>query len=707
MKLPVRLLEKFIEIPECPVESAERSELRHLLDDIGLEVKGVETDKERGVVFTIETLANRGDHLSVLGIAREISGRTLAQVRAPSTVSQLPDKKASVAVRRITEKCPRYAVLEMSIPEGLELRNDITPFIDEPGKHHALVDILNYVQLEMGQPMHAFDFDKIEGELSIDVTNEPETIDALDGKSYRVPPHAVVIKDKRKIVAVAGVIGCANSMVTGATRKVLIESATFDRVSVRVTARAMGLSTDASYAFERGSDPEGLIPALKRVVYLASGSAGAVKDAAISHPLGLTYVENAPTEKRKIKASVSVIRKNMNLPRIDETEVVVRLKNLGFGVEAATVGKDRELSLLVPSWRLWDVVDSYDIIEEAARSIGLNRVKGELPPLDYTTPQRNPVETVGALIRPALRGAGFIEVITKGFYSATEVALLDSLEPGVASRHIALKNSLEQSNSHMKVTNVVHLTKLLAMNKRRGVESGKVYELCRFFVKPEPLPSDEPKPAVALDYDCEREMLTLASFGRWHESDWRKEEPLEEVARLFKGAITNLIKGIGGELSVAKSESSVLHPGMQGSIKVGRSVVGFFGVVHPIIREALDLKEPAMYAELDVALLHKLITRPQAPAVSDFPAVWRDITLRIGSREQAGRVLRFIKEMGLEGLVKVSIIDDFTKTGEDFRRVTYRANFQRLDRTLRSDEVDGAMTVLVDGLRGKHSIEVV
>jgi phenylalanyl-tRNA synthetase beta subunit len=245
------------------------------------------------------------------------------------------------------------------------------------------------------------------------------------------------------------------------------------------------------------------------------------------------------------------------------------------------------------------------------------------------------------------------------------------------------------------------------MNKRRGVEAGKVYELCRFFVKPTPLPSDEPKPAVALDYDYEREMLSLASFGRWHESDWRKEEPLEEAARLFKGVIANIIKSVGGDLSVGKSEVSYLHPGMQASVKVGRSVVGYFGVVHPIIREALDLKEAVMYAECDVALLYKQLSRPQAPAVSDFPAVWRDVTLRVGSKEQAGRVVRFVKEMNLEALVKISIVDDFTKSAEEFRRVTYRMNFQRLDRTLRSDEVDGAMAALVEGLKVKHSIEVV
>lgn len=707
MKLPVRLLEKVIEIPECKSENADRSELRHLLDDIGLEVKGVEVHPERGVIYTIETLANRGDHLSVVGIAREISARTLAQVKVPAVIGELPDKKASVSVRRVTDKCSRYALLEMSLPARLELRNDIAPFVDEPGKRHALVDILNYVQLEVGQPMHAFDFDKIEGEIVIDVASQPEKIDALDGNSYDVPVGSILIRDRKKIVAVAGVIGCANSMVTESTRKVLIESATFDPVSVRVTARAMGLSTDASYAFERGSDSEGVVPALKRVLYLAGGSSGTAKDTEAAHAIGLTYVEAAPLEKRKISVALSAIRRHMNLPRLDEVEVTARLKNLGFLIETTSVGKDREFALTVPSWRLWDVCTADDVVEEAARSIGLNRVKGELPPLDYVAAERNPVEVVISTVRPALRGSGFVEVITKGFYSATDVALLESVSHGSAAKHIGMKNALEQSHSHMKITNIVHLCKLLATNRRRGVSSGKVYEYCRLFAKPEQLPSDEPRQAEQMSYNYETDVLTLASIGRWYEGEWRKEESVEDKARLFTAVASSIVKSIGGDFSVGKSESLFLHPGMQASIKCGRSVVGFLGVVHPSIREALDVSEPVLYAELSVPQMFKLLTRPQAPEVSDFPAVWRDVTLQVGTREQAGRVVRFVNEMNIDALTTVSIVDDFVKTGEEFRRVTYRVIFQRLDRTLKGEEVDSAMTGLLAALKEKHGVEMV
>lgn len=707
MKLHVRLLEKFIEIPECSPESAARSQLRHLLDDVGLEVKGVDVTPEKGVIFTIETLANRGDHLSVLGVSREILARTLGQMKLPTLATALSDKKASVLVRRATDKCSRYALLEMTLPHAMPLRNDVAAFVDEPGKRHAIVDLLNYVQMECGQPMHAFDADKIDGEIVVELSNKVEEIEALDGKTYTVPEGSILIRDRKKIVAVAGVIGCANSMVTEATKKVVIEAAVFDPTCVRITARAMGLSTDASYAFERGVDPEGIPFALKRLVALAEGSAGTIHGAESAHALGMTYLEAGAAEKRKVIVTLSAIRKELNLPRLDEVEIVARLKHLGYSVEATSVGKDRELTLTVPSWRLWDVQHRQDIFEDIARSVSLSRVRSELPPLDIEAPAKNPIEVIFERVRSAVVGSGFYEVITKGFYSAGDVALLESVERGITGKHIALKNSLEAANSHMKVTNVIHMTKLLAANRKRGVRAPKAFEFCRVFEKPEQPVTDEPRQRDPLDYNYEHDVLCLASAGRWTDSEWRKGESLEEYARLFKGAIAAIVKSLGCPFSVGKSDIGYLHPGMQASVKMGRSVVGFFGVVHPVIRQELDLKEEAFYCELDLRLVQKLISKVEAPAVSDLPSISRDVTLKIDPRQQAGRVLRILHELNLEGLKEASIIDDFRKQEEEFRRVTYRMLFQRLDRTLKHDEVDAAVSSLLDTLKGKHGIEMV
>ncbi len=706
MKLHVRMLEKLIELPECSVESAHQSQLRQMLDDLGLEVKGVEATPERGVIYTLETLANRGDHLHVVGIAREISARTLAQITMPTIASQLSDRKASVQVRRVTDKCSRYAILEMSLPTPMLLRNDVASFTEEPGKRHAIVDLLNYVQLECGQPMHAFDSEKVEGEIVIELSTKPEQIEALDGKSYTAPEGSILIKDRKKILAVAGVIGCANSMVGDQTRKVFIEAAVFDPISVRKTARAMGLSTDASYAFERGCDSEGIMHALKRLAYLAGGSAGTAKDTEAAHIIGVTYLESGSAEKRKITILLSFIRRHLNLARLEELEVVTRFKNLGYGVESKALGKDRELLLTVPSWRLWDVYNVDDLIEDIARSVSLNRVKLELPALDYSPAERNGIERLSAVLRPVLLGSGFVEIITEGYYSAADVALLEQLSPGSAQQHIALQNSLEAKNSHMKFTNVVHMAKVLASNRKRSVHSAKIFEVGRVFQRPIELPSDEPRQRDEFDYNYERDVLCFASAGRWFEGEWRKPESVEEHARLFKGALNGLISALGCAFTVGKSDSPFLHPGIQASVKCGRNVVGMFGVIHPTIRQAYELKDEAIYCELDVQLLVKFMTGVSAPVVSDLPPICRDMTLKVDLREQSGRVVRFIQEAALESLIGTSIIDDFKKAEEDFRRVTYRVTFQRTDRTLKHEEVDAAMGVLFELLGSKHGVQM-
>ncbi len=704
MKLHVRMLEKLLELPEYSAENAGSCPLRLLLDDVGLEVKGVDVSTDKGIVYTIETLANRGDHLYALGVAREISARTLAQVKVPAVAGQLSDRKASVLVRRQTDTCSRYSLLEMSLPTPMSLRNDVAVFVEEPGKRHAIVDLLNYVQSEFGQPMHAFDASKVDGEIIIDCATKVEEIEALDGKTYRVPEGSILIRDRKKIIAVAGVIGCANSMVTEGTTKVYIEAAVFDPVTVRKTARAMGLSTDASYAFERGVDPEGIVQALKRLVYLAGGSAGTAKDTEGAHVIGYTSNEASAPERRKVKVLLSWLKNNLDLPRLEELEVVTRFKNLGYGVETTPVGKDKELTLLVPSWRLWDVSNRDDILEDLARSVSLNRARQELPPLSYEAAERNPIEDLALAVRPALRGAGFVEVITRGFYSANEVALLEGLDKGLAGKHVALKNSLEASNSHMKVTNVIHMAEILAANLKRGVTAPKVFDLSRVFTVPTQAVSEDPRQREPLDYDYEHDVLSFASAGRWNEGEWRKPESLEEHARLFKGAVANSIGALGAVFSVGKSEAPFLHPGMQASIKMGRNVVGVFGVIHPAIREACDLRSEAFYAEMDARLLVKFMTKPGAVAVSDFPPISRDITLQIDLKEQAGRVLRLIHEAQLGALRDAIIVDDFRKADEGFRRVTYRVTFQSAERTLRHEEVDGAMSGLLDSLRDKHGL---
>ncbi|MBX7139195.1 MAG: phenylalanine--tRNA ligase subunit beta [Oligoflexia bacterium] len=694
MKLHQALLERLIELP-----STAEHELRAVLDDLGLEVKKVELEGGKAV-FNIETLANRGDHLSALGIAREISARFLTGIKLPASAGEISTKKVSVPVRNLTDKCLRYALMEMSLPVGMRLRADVAQILGSNPEHHPIVDLLNYVLLEIGQPMHAFDRDKVEGEVVVDLLQSAERVEALDGKTYEVPAGSIVIRDRRRIIAVAGVIGCANTMVTKETTRVLVESATFDPVCVRKTARAMGISTDASYSFERGADPEGVIAGLKRLAHLAAGAGGAVKESEGAHVLGLTQTEVQPLAVRRVTVLLSQFRKELNLARLEEVEVTSRLKNLGYQIESVAIGKsgaDRELRFTVPSWRIWDVQNPEDLVEDLARSLSLGRVKLSLPPLDYNLPPPNDFEIASSRIERALLGSGFHEVITKGFYSAEDAELLTRLQPELADRHLTMKNSVERAYSHMKVSNCLHLGRLAEQNHRRGTHTVKVYELGRLFSL---------KDNSGRVYEFERDVLTLAQSGRWFEHEYKKAELLEECVFLLKGVLESVFRAFGQELVIGESNHALLHPGVQGSLKAGRAILGYFGLLHPELKSALDLSQNLLYAEIEVEEMLRLIKPPEYADLYDLPAIRRDITLKLPLRTLAAKVMRQILEMNHSILEEVSVVDHFKKADEDFRRTTYRLTFRDKKRTLEHSEVDAIMSQLLATLREKYALDL-
>ncbi len=695
MKLHKSILQRLIDLP-----TQDRHELHALLDDLGLEVKGIEQIGAE-VIFNIETLANRGDHLHALGVAREISARSLSTLNYPAVCAELPQNKSAFPMRVLTDKCLRYALLDMTIAANMRLQPEIAAVMGEGAADKpAIVNYLNYIQLELGQPMHAFDRDKVEGEVRITLSKDKKEVQALDGKTYAVPAGSILIEDSKKVIAVAGVIGLANSMVSKATTRVLIESATFDPISVRKTARAMGISTDASYAFERGQDLENVLYALRRLAQLTQGLGGTVKDADGSHVIGLSYAQGEPTAKRKINFRLSDLRREMNLGRLEELEILSRLKHLGYTLELvdqSLKGSDKIYSAQVPSWRLWDVEHWQDIAEDFARAHGLNRVKQILPALDYEQAKPDPVEELTAKIEGIILGNGFLEVISKGFYSAEDARLLSDFEPSLAAQHVTIKNAIERSYSHMKVSNVLHLARLASHNERRGVKSFKVYELGRVFGKTHS--KDSP-------YEFERDVLSLAVSGRWYEHDYRKSETPEQLLALLKGVVEQIVARLGFEVQVQESSNGIFHPGARAALQVGRFSLGTLGLIHPELKRRLDLRSDFAYAELEVDLLAKLKAEVTFSMPVDLPAITRDITLKMPLRAMAAQVLKIVSELKLAILERVFIADHFKKPDENYRRVTYRLVFRDAKRTLQHEEVDRALEQILGDLKSKHQLEL-
>lgn len=686
MKLHLELLRRIVDVP-----SQDPEELRHVLDDLGLEVKGIESEGGK-TVFNIETLANRGDHLYALGVAREFSARYLSQLRVPPMIQSLPEKAASIPVYINTEKCMRYALMEMQLPSRMSLRGDVAAIMGTGSDKHPIVDTLNYIQLELGQPMHAFDKDKIEGEIRVELSTVEEEIEALDGKKYKVPAGSILICDRRKTVAVGGVIGCANSMVTSGTTRVLLESASFDPVSVRRTARGMGISTDASYVFERGCDPEMVHSSLKRVAYLTGSTPGVTTDQP-AHVLGMNFVERQPVEVRQVKVRLATLRTQFNLPRLAEVEVVSRLKNLGYGVKQ----DEKQFTVTVPSWRLWDVRDEEDVVEDFIRSHGLNGVKQELPPLSCEEVELNAVEKVRDLLDEIFHGEGFLEAITQSFYSPQDVDFLASLDPGLPPSLVRIRNAVEGNFAFLRHSSILQLSRLARSNMRMNVSSCKVYEYTRHFSRAHA--EDSP-------YDFESDMLVFASSGRWYENDWKQEESRDQKVKLFKGLIESIGNALGCKLVVVPSSNPCLHPGCQGEIRFGRISLGVFGLIHPLLKEYVGASGDIFYGELSVARILRAQEERPYPVPSDYPMIKRDLTLKVPARSYAGKISGWIREAKPAHLKGISITDDFRKGDEDFRRVTYRLSFQSAERTLEHAEIDAEVTKLLETLKEKHQVEM-
>jgi phenylalanyl-tRNA synthetase beta chain len=678
MKLHLSVLEKFIDLPtKVP------SELRPILDESGLEVKNIEEDPHP--IFTIETLANRGDHACALGVARELSARLLIAIKHPELSPALPEKKASVQVHRETELCMRYGLLELSLPrndvKGGALRPEIKAVCGENTDRAPIVHVLNYVLLELGQPMHAFDREKVEGAIRIVTSTEEETIKALDGNEYKVPAGSILIKDSKKTIAVAGVIGCENSMVTLETRAALIESAIFDPVTVRKTARAMGISTDASFIFERGADHENVVTGLRRAVVLASTPGNA------ADPLGFTLSEGVVPSKRMIVVSLDKARAEMGLPRLPEAEIITRLRNLGFKI----VLKEKNIECEVPSWRLWDVSNPADIIEEIVRVVGLSRVTLKLPALDPHPPKLSEYEQLRAAVEPVLISSGFFEVISKAYYSKSEVETVASLDRKLAATHVEIINAIESGNSHLKVTNIPHLVRICDQNIKRGQSSVKVFELARCF-------------GIGLGgetevYPHEKEYLTLAMTGRWSEGEWRKGESQEVLVSMFKGVLGSIAASVGRKLEATKTHKNhLLHPGIQATIKIGGHNVGSFGLVHPVITAKLGVKADVLFAELEADKLIDLMRERVRNVVSVYPSVWRDFTVKVPTKEFASKVISTVNETKNSLIADCYLVDDFKREGEEFRRLSFRVVFQSVERTLEGKEIEAGCKEILSHL---------
>ncbi len=623
-------------------------------------------------VLEVEITPNRPDCLSVFGIAREAAALTRGRLTPPPTaVTEHEPAAATLASVTIddAELCPRYAARVIT-----EVRVEASPAwlaqrLRAAGLRpiNNVVDVTNYVLWELGHPLHAFDFDRLEERRIVVRRARPgEGFVTLDGQARTLGESMLVIADARRAVGVAGVMGGANTEVSGATRTVLLESAYFKPASIRRTARALGLSTEASYRFERGADIEGLRDALDRAARLIAELAGG--------RVARGVLDVYPRPRPRVELTLRLERVRRVLGACPAKPVVREiLEGLGFPLEE----RDGRFAVAVPSFRR-DVSLEDDLVEEIARVWGYGEIPSTLPSGTMTLTRRPRHVVAQDTVRRTLAGAGWQEAVTLSLIDPAHLAHL-GLAPD-DPRIVTLQNPLAADRSVLRPTLLFGLLEALATNVHRQALDARLFEIGRVFEAQGP-------GKLALEDTRVGIVLTGLRAPR----SWFAGKVRADVFDV-RGAVETVVEALGrGEIAVGPTDVPYLEEGRGATVVVQESPVGVLGELHPAVQRAFDLPAPVFFAELSLDRLEAIPGRPIAHRpLPRFPAVQRDLAVVLPASVPAVEVSRAIQAIPNPWLKRVVLFDVYTgeQVGAGRKSLACSLLYQAEDRTLTDAEVN-------------------
>ncbi len=674
MRTTLACLRRFVDLP------ASATEARALLDDLGLEVKRFDASTP-GTPVTLELLANRGDHHALVGLAREVGGRTGTALRLPDSVA-LPVGAPPHPVVVETPLCAVYGLVRLDrVGEGT-LSAEALAVLEASGQKsvHPVVDATNIANLELGQPTHAFDAAKVVGTIRVRIARPGELATPLFAAGpVAVPEGAVVIADDEKVLAIAGVIGCEESKTTAQTRSVLLETATFDAVAVRKAARALGIHTDSSARFERGGDP--LLPPVGagRVARLLADAGWEVVG-----DLGMAASWNEPA--RVVPFDPAACRAFLAIDEADEA-LWERLIRYGFARAAG--------GAVVPSWRLPDVAWPADLYEEIAKSIGYNHTPQGLPLVDMGALPSS-VERALDAVSEVLVAAGFYEVITDGFYGRAVAEQLGFVADHPLAAHVETQNALDRGYSNLKNNALGQALDGVAQNLRHKHDQIQAFEWTRTF---------HPDPAAANGVCTERRLLWAIASGLERPRGWSGSGRALDVYSL-KGIVEEVAATLRLPLDVGSFDptyplASALHPGRSASIRREGRVVGVVGEVHPEVVAAWRLKRVRpVYLELE---LDALLGEPLAFQFREpprVPPVPRSLAFTVPPGVEVGEILAVLREAGGEGLTHLAVNDrfDHDRDGSPVSTYTFELAWANDDASATGDAINEGTRALIEAV---------
>ena len=646
-------------------------ELREKLTMVGLAIDAVE-EHDSDSVLDVEVPSNRPDCLSHIGIAREVTVIEGKQLRQPEIKPFQTEGRASELTSveiKDADLCPRYAarlvrgVKIAPSPEWLVKR------LETIGQRpiNNVADITNYVLHELGQPLHAFDFHKLGGRrIVVRRAAAGEKLTTLDGVERELTNEMLVIADAERAVALAGIMGGEDSEISSATTDVLIESAYFDPNSVRRTARALGMDTEASRRFERGADREGVLQAQERCIQLICELAGgiATEDWVDIYPL--------PFVQRKVRLRPQRVPELTSVS-VQPAEIIRILTGLGFEPlnEAA-----EELEFKVPSWRV-DVAEEEDLVEEVARHTGFDKIASELPP-SSASGEYQPTEMKQRLLRRALNAFGFDEAINFSF------------APKETDGQTELKNPIIEEAAFMRATLLPGLLTSLRHNLNHGMRDVRLFEIGRVFGTRQKLldwVKDEPK-----KLPDERLALGVVATGGALEAN--KAQPARELDFFdVKGALETAVDWMTlSPLSFVSASSPHLRAGQAARIKLSDGTeIGTMGRLAESVAGNYKFRSPVYVMELDLeALLNGPERIVQYSTLPRYPSVVRDISLLLDRSVALDDIVHVVCEKHVADFRDVKLVGTFEggNIPPSKRSVTLRLEYRSDERTLRDEEVE-------------------
>jgi len=624
----------------------------------------------------VDLTPNRGDCASVQGIARELAAKLQLTLNTPKINSIKSQHHEKFPIEIIaTKECPRYV--------GRIFRNinskAITPLwmserLRRSGLRciHPVVDISNYVMLELGQPMHAFDLDKLHGKIRIRLAKNQEKITLLDNREVILNENILVVADDKQAQAVAGVIGGAESAVDMQTNNIFVESAFFNPTTIFKSTRQLNMSTDSAYRFERGVDYQ--LPALaserftELLLEICGGESGPLVE--VSDPNNLPII--APILLRRTQ-----IKKLLGIELADE-----KIISILTALDMRTTSVDQGWNVNPPSYR-FDINIEADLIEELARMYGYDHIPATQPISELKI--RSEKKSANFKLENLFKNLGYHEAIT---YSFVDPELNQLFDPHAET--LGLANPLAKDISVMRTTLWPGLVQALQYNLNRKIDRVRMYETGLCFIQKQGKLS---------------QIKRLAGIvaGKAHALQWGHTDRNVDFFDL-KGDLEQLFEQLRlkSDLVWKKSEQIALHPGQSADLYLSDQCIGHIGALHPRLVKRLDLNVVPYVFELDLIKIDT-IRHPKYKTISKFPAVYRDLAIVIEDSISAADIEKCVKRISGELLLEFRIFDVYHGKGIEFgkKSVALGLIFQDPSRTLVDEDVNAVMERIIHGLQNE------